>query len=408
MTESCDVVIVGAGLAGLRAAQVLEARGFDVIVVESRREVGGRLASKRVDGFVIDEGFQLVNPSYPELRATGVLDLINLRSFDSSLQLASRLRRVKVVDPRTSPLKSLSILRSKEYSFGDLARLSRLFISCGIGPVAKLTNQPDVTTIAGLRRAGLGIDAIENLIRPFLRGTLLDDSLEGSWNFTRLLLRSFYRGRPGTFSEGVVELPRGLAQQLRTSRVRLNERVESVRTNRVETASGSYRARAVVVATDGSIAGELLGASGISWRSQTTWWLAVPKQDDSSALRIDLDRRFLSSALDVSSAAPDRAPVGVSLIAAAANGAFSDAEFDSGVIEDLARLYEVVTSDVQLIEKTVITKALPVLVTPLDLSRSQRRGGVVVAGDYLQTPSIQGALVSGRRAAQLVLSDLDS
>jgi len=54
----------------------------------------------------------------------------------------------------------------------------------------------------------------------------------------------------------------------------------------------------------------------------------------------------------------------------------------------------------------VVSRALPKLGVPLVLSKSQRRGEVVMAGDYLQTPSIQGALVSGRRAAQAVLTVL--
>ena len=62
--------------------------------------------------------------------------------------------------------------------------------------------------------------------------------------------------------------------------------------------------------------------------------------------------------------------------------------------------------DVTLIERTVVPRSLPSVTTPLDLQRGQLIDDVVVAGDYLQTPSIQGALVSGRRAARLVLRRL--
>ena len=81
MSSKYDVIVVGAGLAGLRAAGVLEARGLSVVILEKRATVGGRMASHRVDGFVLDEGFQLINPAYPELIATGVLDDFDLRSL---------------------------------------------------------------------------------------------------------------------------------------------------------------------------------------------------------------------------------------------------------------------------------------------------------------------------------------
>jgi predicted NAD/FAD-dependent oxidoreductase len=81
-------------------------------------------------------------------------------------------------------------------------------------------------------------------------------------------------------------------------------------------------------------------------------------------------------------------------------------ELDQRAIGYAARLFATPTTDISLVEKTVVSRALPKLGVPLVLSKSQRRGEVVMAGDYLQTPSIQGALVSGRRAAQAVLTML--
>jgi uncharacterized protein with NAD-binding domain and iron-sulfur cluster len=76
------------------------------------------------------------------------------------------------------------------------------------------------------------------------------------------------------------------------------------------------------------------------------------------------------------------------------------------VREHVARLYGVMTSDFDLIKRDVVAHALPVVRTPLDLHQPQVTENVVTAGDYLQTPSIEGALVSGRRSAQLVLARL--
>ena len=88
MTESTDVVIIGAGLAGLRAAQILEAAGRNVVIVERSTRIGGRVATRHIDGFTIDEGFQLLNPSYPELRATGVLGELSLCPLPASIARA--------------------------------------------------------------------------------------------------------------------------------------------------------------------------------------------------------------------------------------------------------------------------------------------------------------------------------
>ena len=79
MSEPTDIVIVGGGLAGLRAAQLLVGDGLSVRLVEASSSLGGRVQSRNVDGYVIDEGFQLINPSYPEIVASGVLPALDLR-----------------------------------------------------------------------------------------------------------------------------------------------------------------------------------------------------------------------------------------------------------------------------------------------------------------------------------------
>lgn len=68
-----DVIVVGAGLAGLACAATLEDAGFETVVLEATDRVGGRANSDEVDGFLLERGFQVLNPAHPHLRATGVL-----------------------------------------------------------------------------------------------------------------------------------------------------------------------------------------------------------------------------------------------------------------------------------------------------------------------------------------------
>lgn len=57
-SESCDCVVVGAGIAGLLAATVLRESGARVCVLDKGRGVGGRMATRRRDGAVFDHGAQ--------------------------------------------------------------------------------------------------------------------------------------------------------------------------------------------------------------------------------------------------------------------------------------------------------------------------------------------------------------
>ena len=73
LPSSCDVVVIGAGLAGLTAARALTIAGRSVAVLEASDDIGGRVRTDQVDGLLLDRGFQLYNPSYTE--GTHILDL---------------------------------------------------------------------------------------------------------------------------------------------------------------------------------------------------------------------------------------------------------------------------------------------------------------------------------------------
>ena len=64
-----DVVVVGAGPAGLMAARTLQAAGLTVAVLEARDRVGGRTHSDHVDGAFLEVGGQWVSPDQTELLA---------------------------------------------------------------------------------------------------------------------------------------------------------------------------------------------------------------------------------------------------------------------------------------------------------------------------------------------------
>ncbi|MEU3553213.1 FAD-dependent oxidoreductase [Streptomyces fragilis] len=79
--QKADVVVVGAGVAGLSAALRLTAAGVSTAVLEAAPFVGGRMSTEKVDGFRLDRIGQLLFTSYPELCTTPGLDGLVLRPF---------------------------------------------------------------------------------------------------------------------------------------------------------------------------------------------------------------------------------------------------------------------------------------------------------------------------------------
>lgn len=77
-----DVVIVGAGLAGLSCATRLGQAGIDFRLLEATDRIGGRVRTDVVDRFQLDHGFQVLLCSYPACRELLDYDALRLRRFD--------------------------------------------------------------------------------------------------------------------------------------------------------------------------------------------------------------------------------------------------------------------------------------------------------------------------------------
>ena len=60
MKTDYDVIIVGAGIAGLTAAKILKAANKKILLIESSDGVGGRVRTDHKDGFLLDRGFQVM------------------------------------------------------------------------------------------------------------------------------------------------------------------------------------------------------------------------------------------------------------------------------------------------------------------------------------------------------------
>ena len=83
------------------------------------------------------------------------------------------------------------------------------------------------------------------------------------------------------------------------------------------------------------------------------------------------------------------------------------ASFDENVVrERLAALYDTATGEWEHVATYDIPRGLPAMPAPHDFRKPVRHGDLYICGDYRDTSSIQGALVSGERAAAAVLADL--
>src|SRR5919199_34425 len=215
-----QVVVVGAGLAGLSEAVRLRAAGVDVHVAEAAAHAGGRLATQRVDGFVVDRGFQVLNTGYP--RAADLdLAALDLGWFWAGAVVRVDGRQSRLVDPRRRPTAALDTLRAPIGSPVRKAAIAAYSARAGYTPVERLLRERETTAEERLRQAGVGDTALERFFRPFLAGVLLEDRLETSSHYLDLLWRSFARGAIGLPARGMQSVGEQLAARVGADRVHL-------------------------------------------------------------------------------------------------------------------------------------------------------------------------------------------
>lgn len=404
---AADVVVVGAGLAGLACALDLCCAGRRVTLLEASDGPGGRMRTDRQDGFLLDRGFQVFNTAYPQVKRRVYLQSLRLRPFIPGLLAHTPDGPVRLVDPTRQPSAAGSLLPGRALASRDLAAMAALTARDAVLPVAFLKRRSDRSTAAALSRAGLSDAAVDHILRPFLSGVFLEDRLETSARFFHLVWRSMVRGSLCLPAEGIGAVPAQLAGNLPTGVLRLETPVAGVTDAGVLLTDGSeVPAASVVVATDAATAARLLpGLPVPDGRTVTTYYHA----SDSTPLReptlvVDSTGTVLNTCV-LSEVARTYAPPSIALISTSVLGTDGPGAADA-VLRRLAELYGTDTSGWQQVAVRTVPEALPAMLPPWPLSRTARHSpGRYVCGDHRATGSVQGALASGTRAAREVLAD---
>ncbi|MDO5736191.1 MAG: FAD-dependent oxidoreductase [Propionibacteriaceae bacterium] len=388
-----DVVVIGAGLSGLRAAGLLTTRGHDVSILEASDEVGGRVATDIVDGFRCDRGFQLLNPGYPEARRALDLGALDLHAWGRGVAVRDGGGLEVLADPSRHPARMLGLLRGT-IGVGDL-KAAYLW--------TQLSKDPELTLGTTIMKAGFSAP-LRRVIERFFEGVVGDKDLRVSAPMARQLAWYFAKGSPSLPSQGMAAIAHQLAEPV-LGRIRFNTRADSLQPDGarwvVSTDDGArHVADKVVVAAGPRASAVLVGKEERPMHSLTTWWFATERRpSDLPFLYVDVrDGVALTNTSVVSNACPSYAPAGAHLVQATVAG---NHDLDDDAVRTLAAgTMGVADPDWRLLIRHDIQHALPAIL-PGDTPLSSDMPGVVIAGDTAEA-SIQGALASGAAAAQAV------
>ena len=381
-----STVVVGSGLAGLNAALTLQDAGFEVTLIEASDRAGGRVSSDVLDGFILDRGFQLINANYPELKKLNAINHINFIEAPRAVSVTIEGKESFLGDPRQHLSSALSS------QTGTLLEKARL--------LTYLTRSPKsgVSVASQLKSLGRTYDRV---LRPFLTGVFLCDPNEVEASVGKELINSFVTGKPGLPANGAGALATELASRVKN--LKLDHRVEAIKDGYLKTNHGKIKFDNLIIATDANTAAQLLDIEEVPSQVGCTTWYHVPdsKPAEHPYLLLDgMQAGPIVNSLVISNMVENYAPTGRSLVSTTTIMRASESE----VRHHLAAMWGTSTQKWELIAKYEIPSALPLAKVGSRLNNSVRIAkNIFVAGDWREAPSQNGALKSGRRAAETLI-----
>lgn len=414
MSET-KVYIVGAGISGLIAAYELEKGGISPIILEASNGVGGRVRTDKVDGFLLDRGFQVLLTAYPEAIRYLDYDALQLKSFDPGAVVMKPGNLFTIHDPLLDPSKFINMAFSPVGTVRDKIKMFILTQSLKKKTEEELFAEPSISTLNFLQQYGFSEKIIENFFKPFFKGIFLEEHLETSSRMFKFVFKMFGIGNAAVPEFGMQAIPDQLSEKLQRTTIRLNTPVEKIEGNHILLKSGErILADKIIIATRPDLVLPQMSGQFKKGRKVVNLYFSLEKSFMiSPMIGLVPDESFLTNNLvfmtDVSPAYSKerKALLSVSVI----KNVKVDESLPQKIAIELESLTGIKSDYFQWIKTYEIYEALPQvddLQNSIPPSNTKIMDGVFLAGDYLLNGSLNAAMTSGRKAAEGCLYSLQN
>lgn len=410
-TIDARVIVIGAGISGLACAKTLFEAGVDVRVLEADDRIGGRIKTDRVDGFLLDHGFQVLQTAYPEARRQLDFTALDLHRFAPGVMIRINRRFYRISDPLRRPGDLWQTVTAPIGTIMDRLRIAGLARELKNTPVEKIFEKPDMPAPEFLRSRGFSRKMIRRFFTPFFAGACLDPEIQASSRVFQHLFHTFSSGDATLPARGMGAIPAQLADAIKEDRIHTGLRAAEIQAGRVILDNGRVlHCRHVVVAVPGPEAARLLNRP---WRAgsigETCLYFAAGKAPISyPCLILNSDGGMVQLVAVPNLTAPGYAPPERALVAAVVLGkpALDAASLQAAVRQELEAWFGPDAKSWQHLKTFDIRHALPRQSPPApDPTRAKPpvSEGIHVCGELDSVPGIQWALLSGRLTARQLI-----
>ena len=412
MSFDADVIIIGAGLAGLSCARILQKHRINYLLLDGAEKVGGRIRTDVVEGFQLDRGFQVLQTAYPDAIEILSYPDLKLKSFFPGAMIRFQDKFHRLADPFRDLYTAAKGFFSPIGTLKDKLLVGMLRTQVAFGTLEKLLQKSEVTTLQRLKSFGFSDVIIDRFFKPLYSGIFLENELSTSSRAFDYNFRMMALGDICLPSEGMEAIPRQLLTMLDPAKIKLNSKVASLSENKVALASGeTLSAPKIVLAVDQPQACKLLEVTvAPKMKTVTTLYFSASKAPTTAPI-LFLNAQSSGPVMNMcvpTNVCKSYAPVGKELISCSVlkHDFASEEMLFQKVLEQMKQWFGNEVDAWKHVRTYKIINALPNQKPPLaDVSSKpmQVLKGLYQCGDYGGIASIQTALQSGRLVGEALV-----
>ena len=410
--EDIKIHIIGAGISGLIAAQVIEDHGYSPVILEASDRVGGRVKSDQVDGFVLDHGFQVLLTAYPAAKKYLDFKSLDLKKFVPGAAIFKEGKMVVIGDPLRDISLLFSSLLSDVGSFGDKIKTLKLNNYLKSKSLEDIFSSDEKTTLSYLQEYGFSEQMIDLFFKPFFAGIYLEPDLKTSSRMFEFVYKMFGEGYAALPKNGIMEIPKQLKNNLKRTLIRFNCPVFKVKDNEIVLQDGqTIESQFTIVAAEASKLIQNLKNQEIQWRScDALYFKTNDRVIDKPLIGLIPDKNLLLNNIFYPTRflARNKSDSQLLSVTVVKDHNFSREELVAKVEKELKEACGI--KEVKFLKHYRISKALPRLnglryeMLP---SETRLTSTIFLAGDTQLNPSLNAAMISGERAALALIETIE-
>ena len=404
--------IIGSGISGLIAAQVLENHGYHPTIIEASATVGGRVKSDIVDGYTLDHGFQVLLTSYPAAKQYLNYDALDLQELLPGATIFKNGKQQTIGDPLRSLSLLIPTLLSSIGLISDKIKILKLNTLLKKKKLFKIFKEDEKTTLQYLKNFGFSEEIIQNFFKPFFSGIFLEPNLETSSRMFEFVYKMFGDGLAVLPKDGIQAISNQLKNNLKNTEIIFNSPAKEVKNTEIVLEDGSeIKSHITIIATEASSLILNLKNQETEWKSCDTLYFETKNRvikkpligliSDKEAL---INNIFYHSSIKTSSKGKKEL-LSVTIVK---NHQLNIEDLIKRVQKELLEFCNI--TDTTFLKRYHIKKALPKLSNlqyELSSSETKLKATIFLAGDQLLNGSLNAAMISGERAAIGVIQTLE-